>query len=63
MSERDLDEVIYQPLEDDTDRAHGQHILDAVAASEARRQGSAEDPLLKALDKAHRAKAEEDNQQ
>jgi hypothetical protein len=40
MSESDLDALIYDLLEGDTDRAHGQHILDAVAASEARRQGA-----------------------
>lgn len=66
MIEGDVDAMIEgmaREEQDDLERAHGQHILDAVAASEARRQGSAEDPLLKALDKAHRAKAEEDNQQ
>lgn len=62
MSESDLDRLLYEMLEGDTDRQHGQHILDAVAASEARRQGSGDDPLLKALAEAHRA-AQEDNQQ
>lgn len=49
--------------QDDLDRAGGQFILDAVAASEARRQGSTDDPLLKAIEEAHRARAQEDNQQ
>ena len=62
MEDRDLDTLVYELLEGDTARQHGEAILDAVAASEARRQGSAEDPLLKALDEAHRAKAQEDNQ-
>ena len=39
------------------DRAHGQHILDAVAA---KKRG--EDPLLEAISRAHQAKAEADNQ-
>ena len=63
MSESDVDRLLYEMLEGDTDRQHGEHILDAVAASEARRQGSGGDPLLKAIEEAHRARAQEDNQQ
>jgi hypothetical protein len=40
---------------DALDRAHGQSILDAVAAKER-----GEDPLLEALNQAHRAKAEKE---
>jgi hypothetical protein len=46
-------------IEGSYDRQHGQHILDAVAASEARRQGGADHWLLKAIEEAHRAKVSE----
>jgi hypothetical protein len=63
MSEYDaIDAMLERAVreeQDDADRAHGEAILDAVAASEARRQ---EDPLLKALNQAHQAKAEDDKQ-
>jgi hypothetical protein len=45
--------------QDDTDRKHGEHILDAVAAQEDRRQGRAEDSLLELLRRAHQAQAED----
>ena len=59
MEDRDLDALVYDLLEGDTDRQHGEAILDAVAASEARRQ---EDPLVQILRQAHQAKAEDDQQ-
>jgi hypothetical protein len=52
---------------DDLDRQHGQHILDAVAASSASQRQ--DDPLLVVLRQAHQARASEssaeaeDNQQ
>jgi hypothetical protein len=49
MSERDA-------LQEDTDRKHGEHILEVVAAQEDRRQGRAEDPLLEVL---HQAQTED----
>jgi hypothetical protein len=42
----------------DTDRKHGRHILDAVAAQEDRRQCHP-DPLLGLLEKAHQARMSE----
>jgi len=39
------------------DREHGQHILDITAAR--LRQESAEDPLLEVLNRAHKAKSEQ----
>ena len=42
------------------DRAHGQHILDVVAAEERRKQVG--DPFIEAINRAHQAKAEADNQ-
>jgi hypothetical protein len=66
MSEAsDIDRLLYEMLQGDTDRQHGEAILDAVAASEARRQGSAGDPILEVLSRAHQAKASEaeDSQQ
>ena len=59
MEDRDLDTLVYELLEGDTDRQHGEAILDAVAASEARRQG---DPLVQILRQAHQAKVEDDQQ-
>jgi hypothetical protein len=58
MSEYDADRLLYEALQEDTDEKHGQHILDAVAAQEDRRQGRAEDPVLEVLRRAHQAKAE-----
>jgi hypothetical protein len=58
VSERDQDRILHEALQDDTDEKHGQHILDAVAAQEARRQGRAEDPVLEVLRQAHRARVE-----
>ena len=66
MSEGDVDAMIERMAreeQDDADRAHGEAILDAVAASEARRQGNAEDPLVQVLRQAHQAKVEEDSQE
>jgi hypothetical protein len=62
MSDSDLDRLLYQLLEDDTDRKHGEHILAAVDAAKTRQEGG-EDPLLEALRQAHQAKAEEADQQ
>ena len=42
--------------QDDLDRSHGQHILDVTAAQ--MQQGSAEDPVLEVLRKAHQAESE-----
>jgi ribosomal protein S18 acetylase RimI-like enzyme len=39
----------------DLDRAHGQHILDAITAQEGRRRGRAEDLVLEVLRRAHQA--------
>ena len=56
MSDRDLDRLAYEPLEGDTDRRHGEHILAAVDdAREGRQRG--EDSLLELLRKAHQATA------
>jgi hypothetical protein len=63
MSEGDIDAMLERMAreeQDDLDRAHGQHILDATAAR--MRQGSAEDPALEVLRRAHQAKAEADQQ-
>jgi hypothetical protein len=62
MSESDLDAMIERMAreeQDDLDRAHGQHLLDVT--DYARRSQHQEDPLLKAIEEAHRAKVEEDN--
>ena len=55
MSERGEDR-----RHDDTAEEHGQHILDAVAAQEDRRQGRAEDPVLEVLRRAHQASLGDD---
>jgi hypothetical protein len=59
----DLDAMIERMAreeQDDVDRDHGQHILDVT--DYARRSQHQEDPLLKALDEAHQAKAEDDKE-
>ena len=64
MSEGDIDamiERIAREEQDDLDRSHGQHIVDATAAR--LRQGSAEDPFLEVLRRAHQAHTEEADQQ
>jgi hypothetical protein len=43
--------------QEEHDKAHGQHILDAVAS-----QGSGEERFLEVLRRAHQAKAEADQQ-
>jgi hypothetical protein len=45
----------------DLDRAHGQHLLDMIAARGS--QGSADDPLLKALNQAHQARMAQEGSQ
>jgi hypothetical protein len=57
MSDSDLDRLAYELVEGDTDRAHGEAILDAVAAKG--QQDNAEDPILEILRQAHQAKASE----
>jgi hypothetical protein len=44
--------------QEDLDRTHGQHILEVTDYSKERQ----EDPLLEALNRAHRARAEADQQ-
>jgi hypothetical protein len=61
MTEDAIDAMIERTAreeQEELDRAHGQHILDATAAR--LRQGSAEDLLLEVLSRAHKAKAEAD---
>jgi hypothetical protein len=60
MSEsRDLDALIYQVLTDDTDRRHGEHILELLSGqSQTREQRNQE--FLDRLMKAHQARAETD---
>jgi hypothetical protein len=65
MSESDVDAMVERMAReerDDLGRAHGEAILDAVAASEARRRGSADDPLVQVLRQAHQAKVEGDKE-
>jgi hypothetical protein len=45
--------------QDELDRAHGQEILDLLAANEARRQ---EDPLVQVLRQAYQVKVEDDKE-
>ena len=61
MSESDVDRLLNEMLEGDTDRQHGEAILDAVAASEGRRQESDKDSFIELLNRAHETKAREDN--
>jgi hypothetical protein len=59
MTEDAIDAMIERAAreeQDDLDRAHGQHILDATAARG--RQGSGEEPLVEVLNRAHQAKAD-----
>jgi hypothetical protein len=58
MNESVPDRPSDQLTEADTDRKHGEHILGIFAEDAKRRQGA--DPLLEALIRAHRAKAEAD---
>jgi hypothetical protein len=44
--------------QEEIDRSHGEHLLDVAAAG--MQQGSAEDPVLEALRRAHQAKAGEE---
>jgi hypothetical protein len=60
MSERGADRLLYEALEDEAARKHGEHILEAVAAQEDRRQGRAEDPLLELLRQVHQARPGDD---
>ena len=56
MTEDAIDAMIERVAreeQEEIDKAHGQSILDAVAAKER-----GEDPLIQALNKAHQAKAE-----
>jgi hypothetical protein len=43
--------------QEELDRSHGQHLLDIATAR--MQQGSAEDPALEVLRRAHQAQAEE----
>ena len=47
--------------QEELDRKHGQFLLDVADAR--MQQGSAEDPALELLRRAHQARAQEDNQQ
>jgi hypothetical protein len=64
VSEYDAPDAMIERMareeQDDLDRAHGQHLLDVT--DYARRSQHQEDPLLKALDEAHQAKAEDDKE-
>jgi hypothetical protein len=58
MSESDVDAMVERMAReerDDLDRAHGQYLLDVMAATKERQ----DDPLLVVLRQAHQAKAEE----
>lgn len=62
MSEDAIDAMIERAAreeQDELDRSHGQHILDITADARERRR---EDPLLEAIRRAHKAKAEADEQ-
>jgi len=62
MSDRDSDQLIYELLEGDIDRKHGEHVLAATKdAMERRKRGA--DPLFEVLRQAHQAKAEEADKQ
>jgi hypothetical protein len=61
MSEGDIDamlESVAREEQDALDRQQGQFILDVMAAEERRKQAG--DPLLAAINQAHRARAEAD---
>jgi cation transport ATPase len=57
VSERDVDQVLYE--QDDTDRKHGEHILAAVEASASAAQKP--HPLAEAIARAYQAR--EDRQE
>jgi hypothetical protein len=56
-----MSERMAREEQDDLDRKHGQQILDLMTTRG--RQGSEEDPLLDALNRAYQAKAEKADKQ
>jgi hypothetical protein len=58
MSEHDADRLLYEALQEDTDRKHGEHILAAVEASAKAAEKS--HPLVEAIARAYQARADKE---
>ena len=56
MSERDVDRLLYEALQEDTDEKHGQHILAAVEASA--RAAEKPHPLVEAIARAYQERGD-----
>ena len=62
MSARDLDAVLYQLLEGEADREHGEALLDLYENATERRQEQDRE-LLEMLHRAHQAEVEKAEQE